>query len=84
MGGCISQLFIAVADTSEKHRRKDPLCLEVSEVSKYDLLAPLFLGHGHHGGRVMVAKVAYLTASWKQKERRERPETRCSLKAYSP
>lgn len=82
MGGCIRQLFIAATDASEKHRKKDPLCLKVSEVSMHSLLAPLFLGHGHHGGRVMVAKIAYLTVSWKQRERQEGPETRCSLKAY--
>lgn len=49
----------------------------------HGLLAPSFLGHGHHGGRVMVAKIAYLIVSWKQRERQEGPETRRSLKAYS-
>lgn len=42
MGGGISQLFIAVTDASEKHRRKDPPCLEVSEVSMHGLLTPCF------------------------------------------
>lgn len=75
MGRCISQLLIAVTETFKKHRRKHPLVLEASEVTVCGLLAPLFLGHGHCGRRVMVAKIAYLTVSWKQRERQEGPET---------
>lgn len=70
---CISQLVLAVTDAFEKHGRSTHFGWRFQRLAVGGLLALLFVGRGHHGRRVMVAKVAYLTVSCEQRVRHERP-----------